>query len=124
MLSFKNYEWRGPQMTPPQMIEEREGGLCTYLDTPPWRHFEEGDRTYECRVLLCPEDAGGYSAIALRLPGVVSQGESPEEAMENISEAFAAAVSVYLEDGTQIPWGEVSVDRPKGCLERWILVDV
>jgi antitoxin HicB len=106
------------------MIEEREGGLCTYLDLPPgqWRKFDS--HTYECRVLLCPEDVGGYSAIALRLPGVVSQGDSVEEALENISEAFAAAVSVYLEDGTVIPWQDVSVERPKGCLERWILVDV
>ena len=73
---------------------------------------------------ICPEDDGGYSAIALRLPGVVSQGDSVEEALENISEAFAAAISVYLEDGTAIPWADVSVDRHKGCKERWILVDV
>jgi len=109
-------------MTPTQMIDERGGGLCTYIDSPQWREFS--GQTYECRVLLCPESTGGYSAIALRLPGVVSQGESVEDALKNVSEAFAAAVGVYLEEGGHIPWEEVPVERSKGCLERWILVDV
>ncbi len=81
---------------------------------------------YECRVLLCPEETG-FSVHALRLPGVVSQGETIEEALENIAEAFRGALSVYFEQpGASIPWRdeEAEVDRPAGSIERWILVDV
>lgn len=109
-------------MTPTGMIEERGGVPSTYIHASNWREF--AGQTYECRVLLCPETDGGYSAIALRLPGVASQGDSVEDALKNISEAFAAAIAVYLEDVGQIPWADVEVERTKGCEERWILVNV
>ena len=43
-----------------------------------------GDNTFECRTVICPEDEGGFSAFALRLPGVVSQGETRDEALKNL----------------------------------------
>lgn len=104
-------------------VRDREEKLCHVIDPQQWRTLK-GKRTYECRVLLSPEEEGGYSALALRLPGVVSQGETVQEALDNISEAFRGAVSLYLEEGNGIPWEAVEVDRPKGWLERWILVDV
>ncbi len=111
-------------MTPPDMIEQREGAPCDPNTPFKLSHFEADSRVYECRVLLCPEDDGGYSAIALRLPGVVSQGDSIAEALANIAEAFSAAVGLYLEEGGQIPWQDVEVERTKGWVERWILVNV
>lgn len=81
-------------------------------------------QTYECRVLLCPEEEGGFSAHALRLLGVVSQGETKEEALENIREAFRGTILTYRESGQSVPWGEFEIDRPKDSIERWILVDV
>lgn len=131
-------------MTPTQMREGRAGGvgsLIDYSDDPKnpiikedhtepaitlqqWRIFKESDSAYVCRVLLCPEEEGGYSAFALRLPGTVSQGDTEQEALANIAEAFQATVSLYLEEGQGIPWEPVEVERPRGCLERWILVDV
>ena len=87
--------------------------------------WEELDRTYRCRVILCPEEDGGFSALAQRLPGVVSQGETEDEALRNISEAFRGAVQMYLEDGGGIPWQDSDETAlPKGSKERWVLVDV
>lgn len=83
-----------------------------------------GDNTYECRVLLCPEPNGGYSAFAMRLPGVVSEGETIEEALGNIADAFQAAVQTYLDSSESIPWSNVELERPNNCMERWILVNV
>lgn len=80
-------------------------------------------RTFECKVLLCPEEGGGFSAHALRLPGVVSEGETVDEALENIEDAFRAAMHAYLESG-DVPWEDNPVERTKGSLERWILVNV
>lgn len=91
------------------------------INYPPW---EAPNNRYECRVLLCPEPDGGFSAHALRLPGVVSQGENEAEALKNISEAFHGAVSVYLKGSRDIPWEDVEINRQGDCRERWIGVDV
>ena len=45
------------------------------------------------KVVLEPQEEGGYTAYAPTLPGCVSQGETTKEAMSNIREA----VAVYLE---------------------------
>ena len=102
-------------------VPSRFGNPQEIID-PSWRVFE--DKTYECRVLVMPENEGGFSSHALRLPGVVSQGETIEEALDNIADAFRGAVSVYLEDGQPIPWENIDIDRPRGSVERWIVVDV
>ena len=45
------------------------------------------------RVILEPQEEGGYTIYAPALPGCVSQGETREEALENIKEAIEG----YLE---------------------------
>ena len=108
------------------LIEEkptRFGNPVNVLDATDWERFLD-DHVFECRVLLCPEVEGGYSAHALRLPGVATQGDTIDEALENIKEAFRGAISVYREANEQIPWEGITIDRPAGSLERWILVDV
>ena len=44
-------------------------------------------------VRLVPEEEGGFSVVVPGLPGCVSQGETREEALENIQEA----IQLYLE---------------------------
>jgi predicted RNase H-like HicB family nuclease len=78
---------------------------------------------YECRVLLCPED-GGYVAYALRLPGVATQGDTLEEAVENIKDALQAALQEYLNSSAVIPWRDNPLEHTKGCVERRVLVNV
>jgi len=105
----------------PDLVEERRGAPYQILPADAWERV--GDKTYECRVLLVPEEVGGFSAHALRLPGVVSQGDTVDEAIANITEAFRAAIQCYLEDGC-IPWADAVVERVRGSEERWILVNV
>ena len=45
------------------------------------------------KVILEPSDEGGYTVYAPSLPGCISEGESVEEALENIKEA----IELYLE---------------------------
>ena len=104
------------------LIEERGSYTPKLITNPVWKSFSK--RTYECRVLLCPEKGGGFSAHALRLPGVVSQGDTVEEALLSIADAFEAAMQIYLDQGGAIPWRDIEVERTKGSLERWILVNV
>ena len=44
-------------------------------------------------VQLIPEAEGGYSVLVPGLPGCVSQGETREEALDNIRDA----IGLYLE---------------------------
>jgi predicted RNase H-like HicB family nuclease len=45
------------------------------------------------KVVLEPQEEGGYTVYVPSLPGCVSQGETTEEAMTNIKEA----IEVYLD---------------------------
>jgi predicted RNase H-like HicB family nuclease len=47
----------------------------------------------QLRVVLEPSDEGGYTALVPALPGCISEGETREEALENVQEAIA----LYLE---------------------------
>ncbi len=76
---------------------------------------------YRCRVLLCPEDVG-FSAHCLNLLGVISEGDTEKEALDNMGDSFRETLSYYREANRQIPWGGVDVPRPAGSLERWIVV--
>ena len=81
----------------------------------------------ECYIWISPEsDDGGYSVSLPCLPGVCSQGETEDEAISNITEAFQAAAACYLETDGEIPWlnrDEIK-EIPTGVKEKWIVVDV
>ena len=58
-------------------------------------------RTY--RILLTPEDEGGFSVSVPALPGCFTQGETIEEAIEMAKEAISLYIEVLEEDGSSIP---------------------
>ena len=45
------------------------------------------------KIILEPSEEGGYTAIVPSLPGCISEGDTKEEALENIREA----IELYLE---------------------------
>ncbi|MBI4096732.1 MAG: type II toxin-antitoxin system HicB family antitoxin [Candidatus Levybacteria bacterium] len=54
-------------------------------------------KVLEYNAIFQKEDEGGYSVWIPSLPGCVSQGETFEEALDNIKEA----TELYLEDQTE-----------------------
>jgi antitoxin HicB len=54
-------------------------------------------------VILQPEAEGGYSIQMPALPGVVTQGESIDQALDNVREASELWLEVRAEDGLPIP---------------------
>jgi len=54
------------------------------------------------RVLI-PEEEGGYSAEILEFPGCYSQGETAEEAIQNVEEAARNWIEATLASGKPIP---------------------
>jgi predicted RNase H-like HicB family nuclease len=57
-------------------------------------------------VLHRDEDEGGYWVEVPALPGCASQGETIEEALENVKEAIELFVSALEEDGAKVPRDE------------------
>ncbi len=45
-------------------------------------------------VILAPEESGGYSVVCPAVPGAVSQGDSLDNALENIKEAILGCLEV------------------------------
>jgi predicted RNase H-like HicB family nuclease len=103
------------------MVLERRGAESSPIGVTEWTRFT---RTYELRVVLSLDSDGGYTAEVARLPGVVSEGETEQEALANIRDAFQGAAVEYLEESGSIPWCEDTAVRPTGSVDRRILVDV
>ena len=68
---------------------------------------EEGRNAMTLRVILEPSDEGGYTAIVPALPGCISEGDTCDEALENVK----GAIQLYLEpaedEGSFSPNAEV-----------------
>jgi len=64
------------------------------------------------KVTLEPSEEGGYTALVPALPGCVSEGETVEEALENVREA----IELYLE-----PLDEADIPR-EGVLVRELVL--
>jgi antitoxin HicB len=58
-------------------------------------------RTY--RILLTPEDEGGFSVSVPALPGCFTQGETIDEAIEMAKEAISVYIESLEEDGEPVP---------------------
>jgi predicted RNase H-like HicB family nuclease len=55
------------------------------------------------KVVLYPGEDDYIVAEVPSLPGVVSQGKTRKEALENIKEAVALHIEVLIERGQQVP---------------------
>jgi antitoxin HicB len=52
---------------------------------------------------LKDEDGGGFVATVPDLPGCMSDGETPEEALQNVQDAIAAWIEAAQDMGRKIP---------------------
>ena len=57
----------------------------------------------EYSVVVHDAEEGGYWVEVPALPGCYSQGESVEEALENVREAIELYLEALREEGAQIP---------------------
>jgi predicted RNase H-like HicB family nuclease len=52
---------------------------------------------------LAEDDGGGYLAVVPDLPGCMSDGATPEEALKNVQEAIASWIEAAKEWQTEVP---------------------
>ncbi|MBI4333799.1 MAG: type II toxin-antitoxin system HicB family antitoxin [Chloroflexi bacterium] len=55
------------------------------------------------KVILEPNEMGGYTVTVPLLPGCISEGDTREEALANIKEAIELYLESLEEDGQPIP---------------------
>ncbi len=55
------------------------------------------------KVVLEPQEEGGYTVIVPKLPGCISQGETAEESLQNIKEAIEGYLKSLERRGLLIP---------------------
>jgi predicted RNase H-like HicB family nuclease len=90
--------------------------LRRYCSSKPLGH------TYGFLVRIVPEDDGFY-AEGMNLPGAVSEGETKEEALKNITEALQALVASYKESGEEIPWSPAPQEQHPKAEIHWVTFD-
>ncbi len=74
--------------------------------TVPMKKQSPSSILHEFEALLCPEEEGGFSVFALHYPGVISQGESLEEAKTNIAEAFIGMLESRNKHGEKMEFSQ------------------
>ena len=52
---------------------------------------------------LPPDDGGGFVAVVPDLPGCMSDGETPSEALANVQDAIAAWIEAAMDMGRTVP---------------------
>ena len=88
-----------------------------------WRVFEPGKR-FRALGIVEQDEEGSFVAFSPSLPGAVSQGDSPDKALEGLCEALAGCIETYLAAGSGIPWDRDADFAGDAVLRRWIDIDV
>ncbi len=82
------------------------------------------DGRYQFEIAVCPEAEGGYSVVVPELAGVVTEGDTVDEAIAHAAEAIQGALLVYKEDGGSIPIRrDGQPNLPADCIRKWIVVN-
>ncbi|MEO6834431.1 MAG: type II toxin-antitoxin system HicB family antitoxin [Candidatus Tumulicola sp.] len=59
-------------------------------------------------VVLEPDPEGGYTAIVPALPGVVTEGETVSESLENARDAIRLCIDDLREQGLAVPQSDTA----------------
>ncbi len=107
-------------------IPVRGGNPACQIPSVDWATYTH-ECVFQCEAIFCSEDEG-FSVHCLNLPGVISQGDSEQQAIENIKDAFRETILYHKETGTPIPWVEdTATERaefPTDAKIKWLLVRV
>ncbi len=59
--------------------------------------------TYKLPLVLEPQPEGGYTVTCPLLPELITEGDTVQEALNNVSDALAAVIEAYEDLGKPIP---------------------
>lgn len=58
---------------------------------------------YKIPLVLTPQPEGGYTVTSPLVPELVTEGDTVEQAMENVKDALAAVIETYDDLGRPFP---------------------
>ena len=58
---------------------------------------------YKLPLVFDPQPEGGYTVTSPAIPEMWTEGDSVEDALENVRDAFAAVLEIYRDQGRSIP---------------------
>jgi antitoxin HicB len=58
---------------------------------------------YKIPLILAPQPEGGYTVTSPLLPELITEGDTAQEALENVKDALAAVVETYEDLGRSLP---------------------
>jgi antitoxin HicB len=58
---------------------------------------------YKLPLVFEPQPEGGYTVTSPLLPELVTEGDTVEDALENVRDALAAVLEIYQEEGRTLP---------------------
>ena len=58
---------------------------------------------YKIPLVLTPQPEGGYTVTSPLLPELITEGDSLDESLENVKDAFKAVMELYRELGRSLP---------------------
>jgi antitoxin HicB len=65
---------------------------------------------YKIPLVLAPQPEGGYTVTSPLLPELVTEGNTVDEAIDNVKDALAAVVETYQDLGRTLPQDAQIVD--------------
>jgi antitoxin HicB len=71
---------------------------------------------YRVPVVLTPQPERGYTVTSPSLPGLVTEGDTLQEALTNVEDALRATLELYEDTGRAIP-SELVQDPEAGAIE-------
>jgi antitoxin HicB len=81
------------------------------LNTMKWREAV-GTKEYNFTVLFEPAEEGGYVVTCPALPGLVTEGDTLEEARDMVRDAIKAYLESLQKDGLPIPHDKELRNQP------------
>ena len=72
----------------------------------------EANGTYNFTMLFEPAEEGGYVVTCPALPGLVTEGDTMEEAQRMAEDALRLYLETLIEDGLPIPSDKVPIAQP------------
>ena len=57
----------------------------------------------KCPLTLTPQPEGGFTVTSPLIPELVTEGDTAEEALENVQDALRAVIELYEDMGKELP---------------------
>jgi antitoxin HicB len=58
---------------------------------------------YKIPLVLSPQPEGGYTVTSPLLPELITEGDTADEAIDNVKDALAAVIETYQDLGCPLP---------------------